>query len=419
MQAFLVIQLARFGDLVQSKRLVRSLLASGNAEVHLCIDASLAELARLVYPEAQVHAIVAHGIGAPSSLAEVLSRNRRAFARLASHQFDEVYNLNFSGLSLAMSRLFPPEIVRGHVSDAGQDLKEPWTALAFRWMRRRELAAINLADFWAHLTPRPIRPESVNPTAMAKGGGLGLVLAGRNQRRSLPPRLLAEIAQAVAVSRGLSRLVLLGSRAEQPMAKEVLAALRPALAERTENLCGRTGWRDLQEIVSGLDLLLTPDTGSMHLAAHLGTPIMAFFLSSAWCAETGPYGLGHTVWQAVPSCAPCLESAPCGRDLLCLAPFTTPEFLRLLMGKNKGKDEDLGIAWLSSALDSLGATWKPLHGDLPFPAERTRLRRFLLRHLGLSTEVPADAETAGQLYLERDWMGLERKNLKRNFKAYV
>ena len=36
-----------------------------------------------------------------------------------------------------------------------------------------------------------------------------------------------------------------------------------------------------------LDVLLTPDTGIMHLAAHLGVPVFAFFLSSAWCHETG------------------------------------------------------------------------------------------------------------------------------------
>ncbi len=417
MRRFLVIQLARFGDLVQSKRLVRSLAASGNTEVHLCIDGSLADLARLVYPEAAVHAIVAHGAGAPLSMPEVLGRNRRAFATLAALSFDEVYNLNYSGLSFALSRLFPSESVRGYVSDAGQDLKDPWTALAFRWMRRRETAAVNLADFWAHLASKPLRPDEVNPPAMPRGGGLGVVLAGRNQRRSLPPRVLAEVAQAVAALRGFSRLVLLGGKAELPMAKEVLAALRPAMAERTESLCGRTGWRELIEAVAGLDLLLTPDTGSMHLAAHLGTPVMAFFLSSAWCPETGPYGLGHTVWQAVPPCAPCLEAAPCDLGLTCLSPFAGPEFLRLLSGKGTG--EGLAVAGLRSALDTLGTTWEPCHGDLPFAAEQARFRRFLMRHLGLIADGPADAELAGQFYMERDWMGLERKNLKRNFKAYV
>lgn len=417
MKRFLIIQLARFGDLVQTKRLLRSLLRADNAEVHLCIDGSLEELARLVYPEAKVHAIVAHGAGAPDRLVEVLERNRRVFSSLASQRFDEVYNLNYSGLSFALSRLFPPETVRGYVSDAGQNLKDSWTAMAFRWMRQRRMASINLADFWAHLATKPLDPQGVNPLATPRGGGLGVVLAGRNQRRSLPPRVLAEVAQTVAASRGMSRLVLLGAKGELPMARELLLALRPSVAERVENLCGRTGWPELIEEVSGLDLLLTPDTGTMHLAAHLGTPVMAFFLSSAWCPETGPYGPGHMVWQAMTPCAPCLESAPCGLGLACLPPFASPEFLRLLAGKGTG--EGLAVAGLHSALDTLGATWRPFHADLPSASERERFRRFLAYHLGLNTDCAADVELAEQLYLERDWMGLERKNCKRNFKAYV
>ncbi len=417
MKRFLIIQLARFGDLVQTKRLLHSLLSAVDAEVHLCIDGSLEELARLVYPEARVHAIAAHGAGVPGGLAEVLERNRRAFSVLASERFDEVYNLNYSGLSFALSRLFPPETVRGYVSDAGQDLKDSWTALAFRWMGHRRVAGVNLADFWAHMTSKPMDSQSVNPLAIPRGGGLGVVLAGRNQRRSLPPRVLAEVAQTVAASRGLSRLALLGGKAELPMARELLMALRPGVAARVENLCGRTGWRDLIGVVSGLDLLLTPDTGTMHLAAHLGTPVMACFLSSAWCPETGPYGLGHTVWQAVTPCAPCLESAPCGLGLACLPAFSAPEFLRLLAGK--GEAEGLAVAGLRSALDELGSTWEPFHGDLPSSSERQRFRRFLKRHLGLAGDFSADGELSERFYLERDWIGLERKNCKRNFKAYV
>lgn len=47
MSAFLVLQAARFGDLVQSKRLIRTLEQRGR--VHLGVDAGLVPLARLLY----------------------------------------------------------------------------------------------------------------------------------------------------------------------------------------------------------------------------------------------------------------------------------------------------------------------------------------------------------------------------------
>lgn len=65
----LVIQLARFGDLLQTARLIDSLCAQG--ETHLLTDRSLTALAALIYPGVHVHAVPAHG-GEPE---EVLSQS--------------------------------------------------------------------------------------------------------------------------------------------------------------------------------------------------------------------------------------------------------------------------------------------------------------------------------------------------------
>ena len=59
MPKFLVIQAARFGDLVQTKRLLLSLALRG--EVHLAVDASLVPLARVLFPFAEPHALSVHG----------------------------------------------------------------------------------------------------------------------------------------------------------------------------------------------------------------------------------------------------------------------------------------------------------------------------------------------------------------------
>ena len=48
MEKYLVIQLARFGDIIQSKRLLLALMLEG--EVTLLIDNSLTNLAKLMYP---------------------------------------------------------------------------------------------------------------------------------------------------------------------------------------------------------------------------------------------------------------------------------------------------------------------------------------------------------------------------------
>lgn len=407
MQHVLVIQLARFGDLVQTKRLLLSLTA--RARVHLCLDASLAPLARLLYPWAVLHPLTAHGTGlakagAGAVLQAMLGENRKIFAELQDQDFAEVFNLNRSPLNLALAALFDPGQVWGHAWKDGQALLGSWPELAMRWSARR-LLGLNLVDFWAHFTSFPLAPGEVNPKAEARGGGLGLVLAGRESRRSLPAEILARLAAAAFERIGHGNVYLLGSAAEAPVAKAVLRALPPRIAKQTKELAGKTDWAGLVDVLQGLDRVFTPDTGSMHLAAHLGVPVSSFFLSSAWCFETGPYGLGHTVYQAVTDCLPCLETRECPHQVACLEPFRDPGFVRFLLTDNP-EHSPAGVLGLSSALDRLGAHCTAFSGVDADLEERRKFRDFLSRHLHLpgAAAEPPQPDLAARFYLDRDWL---------------
>lgn len=401
----LVVQLARFGDIIQTKRLVLSLASCPDCEVHLCVDRSLASLARIIYPFAVVHEVLAQGRDAADEAAQ-LSANRETFSTLASIDFDAVYNLNYSGQNFAVAALFAPEIVRGYRWRNGQPLRDQWMELAFRWTRQRRHSPLNLVDFWAGLAPEPVSPGEVNPIALRRGGGIGVVLAGRHSRRSLPMDVLARCVLAVSEGQSLGgkrpRVTLFGSKGERPMARAFMEAADRRVLENIRDLTGRTDWSGLVDSVSELDMLLTPDTGTMHLAAHLGVPVQAFFLSSAWAWETGPYGMGHRVWQAVTDCSPCLESSPCPDDLRCLEAFRAPGFLRALAGKFD-PEYPPGMVGLVSRLDSLGVTYSPVFGEDPSGGRREALRGAVSEYLGCGRR-PGEAVQADSLYHERDWM---------------
>lgn len=390
MKPVLVVQLARFGDLVQTKRLVLGLARSGR-EVHLLADASLGALARLLYPGLTIHAVNAHSAPDPVAL-------KNALAGLAGIGFGRVYNLNFAGLSLAVSRLFDPDIVRGYRQEAGQPQRDPWAAMAMRWTKNRRLGAVNLADFWAGFSLPMAEASEVNPIAAPRGGGLGVAMAGRHARRSLPPEVLAPVVQAMLPLAGKGKITLFGAASERPAARELMSRLPARLQDSVTDLTGRTGWAELADAVAGLDRLLTPDTGIMHLAAHFGVPVSAVFLSSAWCHETGPYGRGHTVWQAVQGCSPCLESAPCPCGTACLDVFRTREFLRLSSGKLQG-EPPAGLVGYRTDFDALGVACEPFVGasqrEMAEHDQRRRLRAFVARHLGI--EAGSDASPAPDL----------------------
>lgn len=407
----LVIQLARFGDLVQTRRLLRTLAAEG--ETHLCLDESLAPLAGLLYPFATLHPIIAHGtalakLPEAEGAARLLAVNAPAFSELAALDFDRVYNLNFSPLNFRVAALFDPATVRGHVWDSGQEIVGQWARLAMRWSAMRRIG-VNIADFWAWHHPAPMPPGEVNPPAKGGGGGLGVVMAGRESRRSLPPRVLAGLVSGLLDVRpelAEGGVTLLGDAAEAPAAHQLLRELPPRRAARAKNLCGATDLPGLARVVETLDLLLTPDTGTMHLAAALGVPVLATFLSSAWCSETGPYGLGHRVLQAVTDCLPCLESAPCEVGVRCLSPFADTATLTRYLATGAAKRLPENLLDLDSAFDTLGLVFTPRAGADGSQALRGQLREFLARHLGAGGNWadPVSLELVERLYVDRDWL---------------
>lgn len=84
--------------------------------------------------------------------------------------------------------------------------------------------------------------------------------------------------------------------------KEILGMMRnPAV-----DVSGRTTLTMLAALYQQAALLVTTDTGPMHLAAAVDTKVVALFGPTApW--RTGPYGKGHTVIRTAPPCSPCFK----------------------------------------------------------------------------------------------------------------
>ncbi|TVQ98524.1 MAG: ADP-heptose--LPS heptosyltransferase [Desulfovibrionales bacterium] len=408
MSAHLVIQLARFGDLIQTKRLVRGLQTDPNREVHLVVDTGLVQLAMLLYP-----GVIVHGLPVHASRAEPDSIVRACATLVAAWKAADVtrvYNLNLSAYNHALAGLFAPEQVAGYQWNQGQLVRGRWPEMVFRLSTHRLTNPLNLMDYWGFFLDLPLPPSLVNPPAVAKGGGLGVVLAGRHARRTLPVPILARIIQATA-ARSTGRIHLLGTMAERGAARALRPLLPAAIQGRLNDLTGRTDWNGLAEVVQDLDLLLTPDTGTMHLAAHLGTPVMAFFLSSAWAFETGPYGEGHLIWQSVEPCVPCLEAVSCSRAVACATSFAHKAVLVRLARETLPNGPALpvpleGLCLLGTHLDDFGQDLRPLAGELPERDARLAHRELLRSHRLRTTprRVRLEQAAATALYHETDWM---------------
>ena len=72
------------------------------------------------------------------------------------------------------------------------------------------------------------------------------------------------------------------------------------------NLCGKTSLKSLAALYEKSQILITTDTGPMHIAASMGKPVVAIFGPTApW--RTGPFGNQHTVVRVDLPCSPCFK----------------------------------------------------------------------------------------------------------------
>jgi heptosyltransferase-2 len=136
-------------------------------------------------------------------------------------------------------------------------------------------------------------------------GGAGPVIgvnpgAFYGSAKRWPAERFAAAADLVARRLGAA-VAIVGSPAERPIGERIAGLLRaPARV-----LCGETTLAELVGVLAGLRLLLTNDSGPMHLAAALGTPLVAVFGSTDW-TETAPFGERAAVVREEVECAPCL-----------------------------------------------------------------------------------------------------------------
>jgi heptosyltransferase-2 len=96
-------------------------------------------------------------------------------------------------------------------------------------------------------------------------------------------------------------VVILGAKGEEPLGKDIATQV----GGRSVVLSGATTIRELMAVVKRCRLLITNDTGPMHIAAACEVPVVAVFGPTDW-RTTAPYGQERSIVREPVDCAPCL-----------------------------------------------------------------------------------------------------------------
>jgi heptosyltransferase-2 len=151
-------------------------------------------------------------------------------------------------------------------------------------------------------------------------------------KRWLPKRF-AEAAEKIS-AQSFVQWILFGTPRDATIGAEIAAVL----GDYCVNRVGQTTLDQLIDELRECRLLLTNDTGTMHLAALLGVPVVAIF-GSTEPRLTGPLGDGHIVLRHHVECSPCFLRE-CPIDFRCMKAVSVQEVANAVLSiLSKQSDE--------------------------------------------------------------------------------
>lgn len=331
----LVINLNRFGDLLRSQPLLHDLHKAGRSTTLLCLEkyADTEGLQQFASPLLTVPDRLVSTRQADTSRQELLDWAQELRGRVeAGH----IINLTPSmPARLLATTLAPsPEAVLGFGLDRNgrPRVDSLWAAYLHASGVRQSNAPFNLADMF-RMTGAPLLGHKAAELLSQPGSGLfsdlgsearetarrllahapvirhgfiGMQLGASEKRRQWPVSHFVELGTRLWQEEGICP-VLLGEASERPLADEYARLTSTPFVD----VVGQTNIFELGAVLREMAMLVTNNTGTMHLAAGLGLPLLSIFLATAQPCDTGPYLPGSCCLEPTLPCHPCPHDHDC------------------------------------------------------------------------------------------------------------
>ncbi len=411
----LIIHLSRLGDMIQSLPAVKLLKEEyPESEItYFALEDFCVPLKGLPWIDTLV---AVSGNDSRGILTEDVDTDGGAFDRLfrkhpeLGKHYDLLINMTHNRGSAYLSERISAKEKRGRLLTKENEIVMAgnWGKYLFAAARNRKDNLLNLVDLYLGMAGVRHRPVSgylpTNPVIdgecldRLKGYGydpdrpaVGFQLGASKSLRTWPPEHFLALGELLAHEMD-AQIILFGSAQERELADRFCrSASFPCI-----NFIGGTALAELPSFLKCPDVLVTNDTGPMHIAAAVGTKVVGLFMSTAYFRITGPYGAGHVAIQSNYPCAPCLDSTACSVPLCgrAISPETVLKGVKSALDPEAGPvSGDKGAELYRSDFDGNGTLSYERLSDAkgPFPRQ---LRSF------------HDAKARISQTLWNEWLGL-------------
>lgn len=321
MNSFLIVRLGSLGDVVHAIPLAAALRQHfPTARIYWMVDPRYVELLDMV--------TVVDGWFAVDPRAVLRARDRAAFFRaireMRRARYDVAFDLQGLFKSAVLARAVKPRRIVGFPRE---HLREPLAGFFYtatpdpgeaRHIIHKNLsllAAVGVQERRAQFPLAIPRLDTVDAVArrFAPQGFVAVNPGAAWPNKRWPAARFGAVAAAVRRSAGLRSLVLWGP-GERPLAQQVVDA-----AAGAAEAAPATSIPEIAGIAREARLMIAGDTGPMHLAVAVGTPVVALF-GPTEPDRNGPWGLYDIAISRVERCScvwerRCRLAAPCIEEI--------------------------------------------------------------------------------------------------------
>ncbi|MFH0882767.1 MAG: glycosyltransferase family 9 protein [bacterium] len=389
-----LIQLARFGDLIQTSPFLQLLREQEpDARISMFTDSRVVDAGRLLDGVDDVFGI---------DLAGVLKRltgnlvtdykNLNGWAKTWQQNlvYDRLILLNHGTIPAAISTFFTTILREGPMHGTAFDRPHRFlqAVLADRWYN-----PIHLSEIWAAYAPPGFPVPVPRLTSKKSGTSFAFLTTGRLTKGN-KNKIFAANLGAGAAGRRMSKenladlvryllkntngqVVLVGLKEDMDKALQIVQAIPDNDRNRIIDLSGKTTLSELAEVLKAVDVLISTDTGTLQLSSATGTKSVGLFFSGTNPLESGAYSPNAVAVVRRDSPIPGLLPS---RDDMILAAKIAIHMIENQSLEDLG-DENDACTVLVARSAPVGVEYSPLRPGRMEPVGKGRRWLPLLRHL--------------------------------------
>ncbi|MDD7474116.1 MAG: glycosyltransferase family 9 protein [Bdellovibrionota bacterium] len=359
----LLVNITRLGDMIQSTPTIIGLKQENpNAKITVLVEK---QFESICYSIPEIDEVIPIDLGMTvrsisregDGIIDAYEYVDELVEKLKSKNFDYCLNMSSSAYTALLLSLVDVKRRGGWTADSeGYRLIESDWAKLFAtavFHQNRKYSPFNLVDIFRCAGDVEKHPnylkvavsdeareyckKFIQDAKFTNTGPLLVVQAGASQaKRQWAPSNFIKCVRKLVKENNV-RVVLSGTKKELSIIEPIKEGCD---SDNVVIAAGKTNIPQLAALLEMSDLLLTGDTGTMHMSIAVGTPVVSMFLASAFGFETGPYSDGNIVLQPNIGCYPCNPNKLCS-TIACHFTFDPEDLARIVLLRLKEDFKEL------------------------------------------------------------------------------